>query len=99
MAINLAVSDPAKYLKAWKKMSAETTKFFPGGSSWLSQSYGGASPFTHNVLISANSYADLMNGLDKVYKSKSFAEFEKETAGIRKVIARTSSKRIASFTR
>ncbi len=99
MAINLAVSDPAKYLKAWKKMSAETTKFFPDGSSWLSESYGGTSPFTHNVLISANSYADLMNGLDKVYKSKSFADFQKETAGIRKVIARTSAKRIASFSR
>ncbi|MBD62699.1 MAG: hypothetical protein CMD68_01295 [Gammaproteobacteria bacterium] len=97
MAIGLNVSDSKRYKDAWVKMSEKTKNFIPNGSSWLSQSYGGSSPVTHNVLLGANSYSDLMEGLNKIYASEAFEEFVKEARPVSKVISRVSSKRIATF--
>ena len=97
MAIGVNVTNPSKYVEAWIKMTKETSNLIPNGSSWLSQSYGGASPITHNVLVGANSYTELMEGMDKIYASDAFARFIEEARPYGKVISRVSSKRSATF--
>ena len=93
----MAVKDPKKYAKAWKKLMNKTKKYNPSGSAILAANIAGGGPVTHAVAISSNSYAELMDTMNKTFSSDSYKEFQASVGDTRTVLNRSAYQRMGKW--
>jgi hypothetical protein len=89
------VSDPASYVKAWKKVSSSGG----GGStsSLFAITADGDLGITHGIAVRANDMATLMSSIKANQSTPEWAEFISEVASIRSMKRRMITKDLAVF--
>ena len=97
LVFDMVVKHPEKYAKAWKKLMDKTKKYNPSGSAVLAANIAGGGPVTHAVAISSNSYAELMDTMDKTFSSDSYKEFQTSVGDNRTVFNRSAYQRLGKW--
>lgn len=97
--IGLHVTDPGKYLAAFKKFSDGVHAKYDGkiGMS-LHQFYSGQeSGMTHVVVVATDTFENLLGFTDEIYQSDLFKALQAEVKDIRKVLTNTTSATLARY--
>ena len=97
LVFDMAVKDPAKYAEAWKKLMTKTKKYNPSGSAVLVANIAGGGAVTHAVAISSNSYAQLMDTMNKTFSSDSYKKFQASIGDNRTVLNRSTYQRMGKW--
>ena len=100
MLYQMEVSDPAAYLKEFKKFTQKISKKL----GFENNSYGLAYPiigktaeFTHFVWVGSPDVETALTRTKQMFADPLFAEFSKNVSGIRKVVSTTLSVRLMDF--
>ena len=100
MLYQMEVSDPAVYLKEFKKFTQKISKKL----GFENNSYGLAYPiigktaeFTHFVWVGSPDVETALTRTKQMFADPLFAEFSKNVSGVRKVVSTTLSVRLMDF--
>ena len=97
LVFDIALKDPTRHAKAWKKLMNKTKKYNSSGSAILAANIAGGGPVTHAVAISSNSYAELMDTMNKTFSGDSYKEFQASVGDTPTVLNRSAYQRMGKW--